>query len=314
MDYSGEEQSDLGPVDLSTLVREMVQILRACVPKAARMSVNLPASLSLPRANATQLRQVVMNLILNAGEAIGHNGGAITITGKQGIAGSAADGHYVCLEVTDTGSGMSDEVRKHIFDPSFSTKGAGRGMGLAAVQGIVRGHGGSIEVTSTLGRGTRFRILFPCGSKPPVRVPANGEPAPELLAARRGTIMIVEDEETLRISVATMLRKQGFYVLEAGDGDRAVELIRSQDEDIAVVLLDLTLPGRSSPEVFAELQRARPEAKVILTSAYGRESVAGPLKALERQSFIRKPYHFSELVTVVRQALPREAMPVSKHR
>jgi two-component system cell cycle sensor histidine kinase/response regulator CckA len=314
MDYSGSEQPDLGPVDLSTLVREMVQVLRACVPKTARMNVNLPASLSLPRANATQLRQVVMNLILNAGEAMGSHGGTIAITGKQGIVAGPPEGHYVCLEVTDTGSGMSEEVLKHIFDPSFSTRGAGRGMGLAAVQGIVRGHGGSIEVTSTLGRGTRFRILFPCDGVQPVRGAGSGEPASEPAAPRRGSIMIVEDEETLRISVATMLRKQGFYVLEAGDGDRAVELIRSQDEDIAVVLLDLTLPGRSSPEVFAELQRTRPDAKVILTSAYGRESVAGPLKALERQSFIRKPYHFSELVTVVRQALPHPGMPVRKHR
>jgi PAS domain S-box-containing protein len=313
MDYSGQEPQDLGPVDLSQLIREMVQILRACVPKAARVNVNLPASLPLPRANATQFRQVVMNLILNAGEAIGTHGGSITITGKQGISTAAAGGHFVCLEVADTGCGMSEAVRKCIFDPSFSTKGTGRGMGLTAVQNIVHSHGGTVEVTSALGRGTRFRILLPCGGKLAAGN-TSAEQNLEMPAPRRGSILIVEDEETLRISVATMLRKQGFAVLEAGDGDRAVDLIHDQDENIAVVLLDLTLPGRSSPEVFAELQRRRPEAKVILTSAYGRESVAGPLKAMERQSFIRKPYHFSDLVTVVRQALPHEDIPVPTGR
>jgi PAS domain S-box-containing protein len=313
MDYSAEDKQDFSAVDLSQLVREMVQILRICVPKSARMVVDLPQSLSLPRANPTQLRQVIMNLILNAGEAIADRGGVITITGRIGNESISPCAPCVSLEVSDTGVGMTEDVRKNIFDPSFSTKGAGRGMGLAAVQGIVRRHGGAIEVTSGVERGTRFRILFPYESPEPAPF-AGGAPAIERLRARPGSILIVEDEETLRISVATMLRKQGFSVLEAGDGDRAVDLIRDSNQEIAVVLLDLTLPGKSSPEVFAELQRARPGAKVILTSAYGREIVSGPLKALERQSFIRKPYQFSELVTVVREALPHQEATVAKGR
>jgi two-component system, cell cycle sensor histidine kinase and response regulator CckA len=304
MDYSGEEQQDLGPVDVAHLVREMAQILRVCVPKAAKMNVDLPSSLLLPQANATQLRQVLMNLILNAGEAIGSQGGVITITGRQEVR-APAEQPCISLEIFDTGSGMTEEVRRRMFDPSFSTKGAGRGLGLAAVQGIIRNHSGSIEVTSTPGRGTRFQILLPCIGKRQVEQPSRTS-VPARRSPPRGSILIVEDEETLRMAVATMLRKQGFDVLEAGDGDRAVDLIRDQKQSIGVVLLDLTLPGRSSPDVFAELQRTRPDAKVILTSAYGRESVSGPLKGFERQSFIRKPYHFSELVTVVRDALPRE--------
>jgi PAS domain S-box-containing protein len=320
MDYTGQEQHHFEPVDLAHLVREMVQILRVCVPKAAKMKIALPPSMNVPRANPTQLRQVIMNLILNAGEAIGPQGGVITISGRQcdppaGLLNDTAPRaeQYVCLEIADTGVGMTDEVRAHIFDPSFSTKGTGRGLGLAAVQGIVRSHGGAIEVATAPGSGTRFQILLPSDGKLPEHVQRR-EPVPERRSAARGAILIVEDEETLRISVAAMLRKQGFVVIEAGDGDRAVELIRGHSENIAVVLLDLTLPGRSSPEVFAELQRLRPDAKVILTSAYGRESVAGPLKGLDRQSFIRKPYHFSELVTVVRDALPQEDLPLRKSR
>jgi DNA-binding response OmpR family regulator len=166
----------------------------------------------------------------------------------------------------------------------------------------VRSHGGSIDVTSAPGKGTRFEILLPCAGAVEVRLPVPA-PRPEPLRMEKGSILIVEDEDTLRYSVSRMLRKRGFSVLEAGDGDLAVNLIRAQDEEIAVVLLDLTLPGKSSLEVFEELQRTRPGVKVILTSAYGREGVSGSLRALRHESFIRKPYHLSELVSVVRSAL-----------
>jgi PAS domain S-box-containing protein len=313
MDYTGQPPEDAGPVDVAQLVREMADILQACIPKQAKLVLNLPESLPISRANSTQLRQVIMNLALNAGEAIGGQGGTIAIAGGAGggedrtIESKEA---YVYLEVSDTGAGMTAAVRGRIFDASFSTKGAGRGMGLAAVREIVRVHGGTIQVTSTPGAGTCFRVLFPSEGK--LAGQPSAEPAAQRLSPRRGAILIVEDEETLRMSVATMLRKQGFAVLEAADGDRAFDLIRDGDEDIAVVLLDLTLPGKSSPEVFAELQRSRPDAKVILTSAYGRESVAGPLKGLDRQNFIRKPYQFSDLVTVVQQALPGGRAPAAK--
>jgi PAS domain S-box-containing protein len=310
--YTGDEQRDLEPVDISYLIKEMLQLLNVFIPKNASLNVDLPESLWLTHANAAQLRQVVMNVVLNAGEAIGDQSGVISITGKRrtmsengklAAPGVSSDSDYVCVEISDTGAGMTEEVRKRIFDPCFSTKFPGRGLGLAAVQNIVHGHRGKIDVTSTPGTGTSFQILIPCNAKPPVSSLAS-EPASARISPHRGSILIVEDEETLRVSVATMLRRTGFSVLEAADGDLAVNLIRHDKEDIALVLLDLTLPGKSSHEVFEELQRWRPGVKVILTSAYGRETVAGPLKALQRESFIRKPYHLSKLVTAVRDALP----------
>jgi PAS domain S-box-containing protein len=316
-DYTGYQQPDVGPVDLAGLIREMVQLLGVCVPKEAQVSLDLPPSLLLRHANATQLRQAVMNLVINAGEALGDSAGTITIAGTYRTAGlpsePGAQRKCVALEISDTGIGMTEEMQKRIFDPLFSTKGAGRGLGLAAIQAIVRSHEGTIEVASVPGKGTRFQILLPSDAGAAARVFA-AEPAVAKLPSARGSVLIVEDEETLRISVSRMLRKQGFSVLEAADGNLAVELIRDRGQDIAVVLLDITLPGKSSPEVFAELRRTRPRTKVILTSAYGRESVAGPLKAFEPENFIRKPYQFSELVTVVRDALPHESTGSAKGR
>ena len=319
MIYTGQTPQEIETVDVARLIRDMLQLLRVCIPKDADLNVDLPASLFLARANAPQLRQVIMNLVLNAGEAIGGQSGAITITGRQdpklavsranGNPAAVPTGEFVRLEVSDNGKGMTDDIRRRIFDPFFTTKVSGRGLGLAAVREIVRSHGGNIEVTSIPGKGTSFQIFLPCNAHP---AEESGEPRSFTKGAppRPGSILIVEDEETLRISVATMLRKRGFSVLEASDGNFASEVIRERNQNIAVVLLDLTLPGKSSQEVFEELRHHRPGVKVILTSAYGLENIVGPLKALKSADFIRKPYQLNELVTAVSQVLPSER-PVS---
>jgi PAS domain S-box-containing protein len=325
MTYIGEEQEDLEPVNLSSLVREMAQLLRVCIPKRAILNIDVPPSLVIPRANAAQLRQVVMNLIINAGEAIGDQGGVITVAGTNGgrspgqrdrgrqslakVAGSGSG--FVCLEIADTGAGMTPEVQQRMFDPFYSTKLPGRGFGLAAVQAIVQAHGGVIEVTSAPGQGATFHVLFPSDANPPVHVPGK-KPAIHERLSRRGTVLIVEDEETLRVSVAKMLRRKGFSVVEAGDSELAMQLIHDPGQHIALVLLDLTLPGKMSHQVFDELRRARPGLKVIFTSATGLESVADPMLALDRETFIRKPYHLNDLVSVVRQALPLETADMAE--
>ena len=314
MAFIGEEQEDLEAVDLANLVQETAQLVRVFIPGRVKIDVDLPQSLVIPQANACQLRQVVMNLIVNAGEAIGDRGGLISITGARGCwyhpcrTGNgieSAEGRFVCLEVSDTGAGMTAEVKGRIFDPFFSTKAGGRGLGLAAAQAIVRNHGGIIDVSSEPGKGSTIQILLPSESKPPVPIQA---PQPfNADSSRRGSVLIVEDEGPLRTSVAKMLSKKGFSVVEASDGNLAVDVIRDPSQDIALVLLDVTLRGKSSQEVFAELQRFRPRVKVIVTSAYGRDNIAGPLKALDSRMFLRKPYHLADLVTVVGQALPKDA-------
>jgi PAS domain S-box-containing protein len=319
MAYVGNEQQVLEPVDIATLVQEMLRLLQVCMPKNVNLELNLPDDLPHIRANSAQIRQVVMNLVLNAEEAFGDRNGTIHILARrESVAGTRSlsgrtnlpDGEYICLEISDTGLGMTPEIQNRIFDPFFTTKIQGRGLGLAAVQRIVRSHGGAINVNSVPGMGTRFEILLPCGESSERWTPVDNGLS-EALATRKTSILIVEDEDTLRLSVSKMLRKRGFSVLEAADGDSAVNLIRAQGEDIAVVLLDLTLPGKSSLEVLEELQHTRPAVKVILTSAYGREGVTRSLRALRHESFIRKPYQVSELVSVVRSALsPAEVAAV----
>ncbi len=323
MAYAGQEKKDFESIDIARLVHEMLDLLRVSIPKNGTLRVDLPGDLPAVQANSAQIRQVVMNLILNAAEALGEQGGIINISARRVSvshlraaknAAALPEGEYVRLSVSDTGSGMTEETRTRIFDPFFTTKFAGRGLGLAAVQGIVRSHGGSIEVRSTPGRGTTFQILLPCASDATVLDHAIGAVSSERYRPGTGSILVVEDEDTLRLSVSEMLRKRGFSVLEAGNGNLAVDLIRAQKEDIAVVLLDLTVPGKSSQEVFEELRRTRPDVKVILTSAHGRDRVDSLLRGLQNESFIRKPYHLGELVSVVRDALAPAGTAGSKQR
>jgi signal transduction histidine kinase len=168
--YVGKGQEDLEPVDLSHVIKEMLQFLRACVPRDTKLEIELPASLPAIRGNPIQIQQIVMNLVLNAREAIGDTGGVIRIAAQQrSMCGNlpalnetaeVPDGEVICLEISDTGVGMTDEVRERIFDPFFSTKPSGCGLGLAAVQEIVRIHAATIEVRTTPGEGTTFQILF----------------------------------------------------------------------------------------------------------------------------------------------------------
>ena len=246
-----------------------------------------------------------MNLITNASEAIGERDGVIRVCTNA----ASCAGDYLKLEVSDTGSGMTPEVQSRIFDPFFTTKFTGRGLGLATVQGIVRNHAGTINVVSSPGQGTRFEILLPCIAQPARDVPhVEAHESTGAAGGATGTVLVVEDEETLRLSVSKMLRARGFSVIEARDGSAAVEIFQSNGSDIAVVLLDMTLPGLSGAEVFAELRRIRPDSKVILTSAYSQEAVATAVGGQQAWNFIRKPYLLNELVDVIQDACLKKSM------
>jgi CheY-like chemotaxis protein len=208
------------------------------------------------------------------------------------------------LEVSDTGCGISEESHARIFDPFFSTKFAGRGLGLAVVQGIVRAHAGAIQLSSTPGNGARFEIFFPCA-------PTGTEPhgAPALDDAGRegkpaaGTLLFVDDEESLREAVSKLLSRRGFSVLSAGDGYAAVDLLQKHPDGIDLMLLDMTLPGAPSREIIAEAQRIRPAIKIILTSAYSREMVAHSLDSPAVRGFIRKPFQLADLVHLLHDTI-----------
>jgi PAS domain S-box-containing protein len=313
MIYAGQESAVVEPVDLSMIVAEMLALLKVSVTKRAVIKANLDQKLPAIHASPTQLRQVVMNLITNASDAIGGRDGVIqVVTRRVTLKGEPATtpsstlsyGHYVQLEVSDTGGGMSRQTQSMVFDPFFSTKSAGRGLGLAVVQGIVRSLGGTIHLTSELGKGTTFQVLLPCAE---AEAGADGEAMPGaeelVLLPHHGTVLVVEDEGHLRQAVVKMLRKSGLEVLEAADGATARDLLRADGTRIDVILLDMTIPGASSQEIVTEATNVRSNIRVILTSAYSQETVAAAMSSPQIRGFVRKPFQLGELLKTLLSAL-----------
>jgi two-component system cell cycle sensor histidine kinase/response regulator CckA len=319
MIYAGEDQASfVEPVDLSRLVAEMVELMKVSITKHAVLKINLDKDLPAVWGSAPQIRQVLMNLIINASEAIGEKEGVIHVTTSRATAdqGSFSNngahlpaGDYVRLEVSDSGCGLTEEAKGKIFDPFFTTKFAGRGLGLAVVQGIVRAHGGATNVVSTPGQGSTFQVLLSCTSIKPVElevqntVPSGGAEKSSTRAGITRTVLVVEDEEVLRLAVSKALRKRGFLVMEARDGSVAMDLMRTHQDDIDVILLDVTLPGTSSKEVFEEAGRMRANPKVVVSSAYDRKTVDASFPGLRITQFIRKPFRLDDLAGTLRDAL-----------
>jgi two-component system cell cycle sensor histidine kinase/response regulator CckA len=314
MIYSGEDKEDpVEPIDLARLVEEMLELLKVSISKHAVLQTDLGKNLPAVPGRASQIRQIVMNLIINASEAIGAKDGVIRVTISHTILprpGGAnrpglPSGDYLILEVSDTGGGMTEDAQAKIFDPFFSTKFAGRGLGLAVVQGIVRDHSGAINVVSGPGLGTKFEIFLPCIGD---TVPAGHTPVAAVSEKQdwspAGTVLVVEDEGLLRFAISKMLRMKGLKVIEAMDGFSALELARAHRGEIDVMLLDVTLPGMSSREVLEKAIDIRPNLKVILTSAYSKESVDASFAGFEVEGFVRKPFQIVDLMQLLQQALP----------
>ena len=313
MIYAGKESDVVEPVDVSRTVQEMLGLFKASVSKHATLVTDLRDDLPAVNARAAQIRQILMNLVVNASDALKDRDGVIRVITERVTVDrdiltawpeELAQGDYVQLEVSDTGSGISPQTRARMFDPFFSTKSAGRGLGLAVVHGVVRSLQGAIRVSSELGKGSTFQILLPSASEPACRASdqdgtVNKAPHP----SPGSTVLIVEDEASLRLAVSKILSKSGFTVFEAGDGSKAVELLRSRAAEIDLLFLDMTIPGTPSHEVMAEAIQARPDMKVILTSAYSEEMVKETLADPQVDGFVRKPFRLSTVEGAVRNAL-----------
>ncbi len=312
MIYAGKESDVPELIDVSKAVEEILGFLTMTISKHAVLTTAFCDGLPPVYARAAQLRQIVMNLVMNASDAIGNREGVIRVTTEHvTIAGDSVgtapeglpEGDYVQLEVSDTGHGMLPETLARVYDPFFTTKGAGRGLGLATVYGIVRGLHGTIRCSSEPGKGATFRVLLRCAragtGATADEIPDAGETPPPQKAA----ILIVEDEDRLRQAVAKILRKSGFEVFEAANGSEAIELVQRNARELDVILLDLTLPGAPSHEVIAEAAKARPELKIILTSAYSEETAKTIVSAPSICSFIRKPFQSADLVQTLRNVL-----------
>jgi PAS domain S-box-containing protein len=304
--YAGKSHTVLERVDLRALVAEMTDLLKACINKKAILNLKFEQETLPIKADASQIRQVVMNLIINASEAIGDRDGVITIsTGVREsdqpylqdscLENDLPRGLYTYLEVSDTGCGIDQETKKRIFEPFFTTKFTGRGLGLAAVLGIVRTHGGTLKLGSEPGKGTTFSVLFP--ALPP-NLEEETETRTEARAASwrgRGTLLFVDDEEIVRAVAREILEGLGFSVLTAADGREALDLYRERGEEISVVVLDTTMPRMDGEETFRELRRLNPGLPVILSSGYAGQDVVSRFKDMAPNAFIQKPYTIDHL-------------------
>ncbi len=311
--FSGKGQFVVQPLDVNGALTELVDLLAHSVSKKVVMHFDLSPRRPRIMADASQIRQVVMNLIINAAEAIGDQPGVITLRSDvrqvdraHPVTGLATDGlddgEYVCLEVTDTGCGMSEETQARLFDPFFTTKFTGRGLGLAAVLGIVKGHRGSIQVKSAPGAGTTFTLLLP--SQPDeVAVAAAPERSAAAMKDSRG-VLVIDDEQGVRSLVRTVLERRGFHVLEAADGAEGLDVFRAHRAEVDLVLLDLTMPRMGGSEVFRELKQLDPTVRVVLMSGYTRGNVLKMFSDGAPDDFLEKPFHYNDLVTIVRATLP----------
>jgi PAS domain S-box-containing protein len=309
--YAGKGRFVMHTLDLSDLVREISGLVQTSLPKQAQLRLQLSGDLPGIDADPSQLQQIVMNLVINGAEAIGPGGGSVLVrTGVQEVdshyiatmssAGeSLKPGRYVALEVHDTGTGMDEATLAKIFDPFFTTKFAGRGLGLSAVSGIVRAHHGAMKVYSKPGQGTTFKVLFRASTN---QVPHTGRPAKRELKGV-GTVLVVDDEEIVRVTAKHALERYGYRIMVANDGVSALEAYREQLELINLVLLDLTMPVMNGEETLRRLQMLNPDVKVLLSSGYNEVEAVQRFAGKGLAGFIQKPYTAAGLAEKVREAL-----------
>jgi CheY-like chemotaxis protein len=312
--YAGKGRFVIAPVDHCKLVSDVSSLIRTSISKKITLVLDVPEDCPQVEADRAQLQQLVMNLVINGGEAIGDQPGTLTVRVRPEYFTEKRErpraegfpivtGEYVRIDVTDTGMGMDAETRNRIFEPFFTTKFLGRGLGLSAALGIVRGHRGAISVRSGPGQGTTFTVLLP--------VPRETRRAPRVSGHVRleqplqgiGTILVVDDEEGVRSLAASVLEEAGYTVELAGDGAEAIERLRELGDDVRLVLLDLTMPQLGGAEAAVELRQIQPDIPIIAMSGYGDIEVMQQFSDAAVDDFLPKPFTPDELSVKVRDLL-----------
>ena len=322
--YSGKGKFSLQPVDLNEVIKETIQMLNVSISKNSVLRFNYSPAPVLLNGDPSQIRQIIMNLTINASEAIEKKSGVIAVTtgtiycDREYIAGTGfeaqlttekqiPEGKYTFIEVSDTGIGMSKKTIARVFEPFFTTKFTGRGLGLSAIIGIVKGHSGLIKIYSEEGKGTTFKVLFPLIED---AVNINASDANENIVVDdwkgQGIFLIADDEEVVRSLGKHIIQKLGFEVLTADDGREAVNLFKKHPDEIVAVLLDLTMPHMDGTEVFHEIRRMNPEVKVILSSGYNEQDATQQFVGKGLAGFIQKPYVSAELINKIKEVLAND--------
>jgi len=315
--YSGKGKFVIQPIQVSVLIQDIVNIIQVSINKGVALKMHLQEGLPFIEADTAQVQQVLLNLITNANEAVDGKSGVISIrTGsmhvdqdylQQCMAGSEVEpGNYVYIEVSDTGCGMDMATMEKVFDPFFSTKFTGRGLGMSAVLGIIRGHKGALKMYSELNHGTTFRVLFPACEA------ALGEDVEAQIATPElnnvSSVLVVDDEPVIRDMAVMMLKEIGVMeVLTASDGEEALEIYKREQHNIGLVLLDLTMPRMNGEETFSQLRRVNTDVRVVLSSGYSESDIQDRFAGKGLYGFIQKPYMSEVLQDVVREVFEKHA-------
>jgi PAS domain S-box-containing protein len=315
LSYAGKGPLQLESLDLSEQVNEMGRLFESAVSGKTVLAFDLARDLPRVEADAAQVSQVVINLISNASEALPDGAGTIhvrtgaieldSVPSKALFAENLRAGRHVYLEVADTGCGMDAETQKRIFDPFYTTKFTGRGLGLAAVAGIVRGHRGAVEIESEPGHGTIFRVLFPAVETVGASLPRVGHSGTVWRAS--DTVLVIDDDASVRELAADILSRVGLQVVTAADGREGIEIYSQRASEIRIVLLDRTMPALSGMDVFRELRAIDPQACVILVSGFSEERAAAELRDAGLAGFLQKPFLPEALIDLVREQLEAPA-------
>jgi signal transduction histidine kinase len=310
--YSGRGHFVVRPHDLNAVVRDLTHLLVVSISKKVRLQLDLEATLPAIQADVAQLQQVVMNLVTNASDAIGDREGAIHVSTSAVVLDERAlraeyrveapvPGRHVILEVEDTGCGMAPEVLERIFDPFFTTKATGRGLGLSAMLGILRGHGAGLNIASDVGRGSRFRLCFPAVTAL-VPLKALEDPAPGQGPAH-GLVLLVDDEERILQTTGLALEALGFQVIAAQDGLEALERFQEHRQELRLVLMDLTMPRMDGREALHAMRELDPSVPVVLSSGFSEKDSLQAFPDGGPAAFLQKPYQLKDLRAAIQRAL-----------
>ncbi len=313
--YSGKGKIVILPVDINSVIMEITKLLETSLSKKISLDMELADEVLTMEVDTSQLRQLIINLILNAADSIGNNKGEITIrTGSvkeikpdksamMFLQENIKKGEYVCLEIKDDGEGIEEKIIERIFDPFFTTRTGGKGLGLSAVIGIVKSHKGIIQLSSTQGKGSSFKVFIPASEKNPMAGVKTGLDIQHWTAG--GIVLVADDESLIRKTIKNTLEKFGFKVITARDGNEAVKKFKKYKEEIILLFLDLTMPGKDGVEAMKEISGICTGTKAILSSGYNKNDAIENFAQLGFSEFLPKPYPPEKLIEVVMRVLEK---------
>ena len=317
--YAGKARFVVEQLNLSDLVGEITNLLHSSIPRTVELQVDLRDHLPSIEGDAAQIQQLIMNLVINAAEAVeeGKTETVLIVTRLEQVTQSeinqmiapngALPGQYVTLEVRDSGCGMDGATLSRIFEPFFTTKFTGRGLGLAAVLGMVRGHKGALQVESAPGKGSRFKVLFPIGGGVPATVDRS---VPQKSLTGNETVLVIDDEDMVRQTAKSALESYGYRVIVASNGKEGVRVFQERSREVAAVLLDMTMPVMSGEEALVRLKSIRPDIRVVLSSGYNEADATRRFTGKGLAGFVQKPYTAACLAETMKIALESSPRPV----